>query len=206
MAVGRKVGNVRRVHGRQRAGAGSRQCSFIAIIIKGCRMVGFTGSRSLSGKFKSLVTLVVSSFANQQITVGCAQGADQFVRSTAPSCNVFYASSYLGPPAARLAQRSAALVRTVAASAHPLIIGFVTGPCPTGLQPAPQPSLCFAGFGSGTWAALALAAGLGVPVIAYWCANQPVNLPLTWGQWQPCTSAGHTGYCLQPAAVQLSLF
>jgi hypothetical protein len=169
-------------------------------------MVGFTGSRSLSINFKSLVAQIVSSFANQQIAAGCAQGADQFVRSAAPGCTVFYASSYAGPPAARLAQRSAALVRTVAASAHPLIVGFVTGPCPTGLQPAPQPSLCFAGFGSGTWATLALAAGLGVPVIVYWCTNQPVSLPANWGNWQPCTSAGHTGYCLQPAAVQLSLF
>ena len=67
------------------------------------------------------------------------------------------------PLAVRLASRSAALVSAVAASgAGRGFVGFVSSPCPAGLVPSPSPSACFSGFGSGSWASLALASGLGL--------------------------------------------
>lgn len=97
------------------------------------------------------------------------------------------------PLAGRLASRSAALVSAVAASGVGRgFVGFVSSPCPAGLGPSASPSACFSGFGSGSWGSLALAAGLGLPVVVF-----PVGaladlsaLPASWGSWSSLASSG----------------
>jgi hypothetical protein len=66
------------------------------------------------------------------------------------------------PPLTRaaFAARSARLVHWVAASSG-LLVAFPVGAAPAGLRPCTS----FAGFGSGTWGSVALAIGLGVPVL-----------------------------------------
>lgn len=176
-------------------------------------MVGFTGSRSLSPRFAPLVSRVVGAVlaSGQPVAVGCAAGADAFVRSAAGArARVFRASAFRQPGArwaAALVARSVALARAVAGSPSPALVGFVSIPCPAGLLPSPSPSACFCGLGSGTWATLALAAGLGVPVFAFLCGPSPSALPASWGQWLPVSSGPFAGaWQLQPAAAQPSLF
>ena len=170
-------------------------------------MVGFCGSRSLSRSFWPLVSRVVAGFAGQPCAVGCAAGADLAVRSAAPCARVFsVAGGQFGSGRAAFARRSSALVHAVFRSRSPLFVGFVCGPCPSGVVPAPSARACFCGGGSGSWASLALAAGLGVPVVVFWCASGPPALPAGWGSWVAASGGLVGGWRLVPGAVQSSLF
>ena len=150
-------------------------------------VVGFTGSRSLSSSFSCLVSRAVSSAVSsgRGVAVGCARGADGLVRHACPSASVFRVCGPCFPGA--LASRSVQLVRSVAASGPGCqLVGFVSAPCPAGLVPSRFSSSCFAGFGSGSWASIAFAAGLGVTVAVFWCCPGSPVLP-AWpgGRWVP---------------------
>ncbi|MCP4283907.1 MAG: hypothetical protein GY792_05585 [Gammaproteobacteria bacterium] len=162
-------------------------------------MVGFTGSRSLPRQWWPLVAGIVASHQHQPLIVGCASGADQAVRLAAPAAQVIEAASFSGTPVARLVKRSVAVVHAVTASPDPLMVGFAVGPCPAGIAPAR--SWRSGRPASGTWSTLALAAGLGVPVVVFWCRSARATLP-AWGQW----SAASGGWQLHPSAKQLDLF
>ena len=177
-------------------------------------LVGFTGSRTLPASWSSQVSAVVTSVqvSGRKMAVGCAAGADALVRDAAPGALVFSVSGgVFGSGRSAFARRSAALVQVVAGSgAGAGFVGFVAGPCPAGLVPSSSSSACFQGFGSGSWASLALAAGLGLPVIIFWCSSAPVSLPSSWGSWVPAAQAGPfaSGWRLAPTSgpVQQALF
>ena len=161
--------------------------------------VGFGGSRVLPPVFRPLVSACVRSVlaGGRGVSVGCAAGADAFVRSAAVSLGsrpaVFRASSFRGARVAALALRSAACVRFCAASGSGAgFVVFVSSPCPVGLRPAVS---WVSGFGSGSWASAALAAGLGLPVVVFplfpGCgAGAGVGLPPSWGRWVPAAASG----------------
>lgn len=114
------------------------------------------------------------------------------------------------PFAVALARRSAAMVSAVRASgAGAGVLGFLSRPCPahprTGklLLPAPSSTRCFAGFGSGTWATLAFAVGVGLPVVVFPCGLGRAALPSHWGgTWQAAAASGpwSLGYRFVPVA------
>ncbi len=169
-------------------------------------MVGFCGSRSLPGVFAGQVAAVVAAVApaGVPVAVGCAPGADSLVRSVCPSAVVFSAARFGSGPGA-FAARSAAMVRAVAASPSPVLVGFVSSACPAGIVPA-------AGWRSGaavsgSWSSLALGAGLGVSVGVVWCGPGPVVLP-TWagGAWGSRGVGGVSLFWWVPAALQPGLF
>jgi hypothetical protein len=118
------------------------------------------------------------------------------------------------PLVGRLASRSSALISAVAASgAGRGFVGFVSSPCPAGLGPSPSPSECFSGYGSGSWGSLALASGLGLPVVVFpveklASASPAIALPASWGSWAPLASSGSGsawsgGFRLVPASPAL---
>ncbi len=152
-------------------------------------LVGFCGSRSLGSSFAPLVSSCVSavSSAGRGGAVGCASGADAFVRRACSSAVVFSASSF-GSGRSAFARRSAALVSAVASSGAGCgLVAFVSSPCPAGLSPSSVASRCFAGFGSGSWASVAFAVGFGVPVVVFPCVPSGVSpssvLPAWSGSW-----------------------
>jgi hypothetical protein len=73
------------------------------------------------------------------------------------------------------------------------------------LVPSPSSSRCFSGLGSGSWATLALAVGLGVPCAVFLGSGSVpagFSVPSVW-----CArSVGGGWWVCQPHAVQLSLF
>jgi hypothetical protein len=157
--------------------------------------VGFCGSRLLPSASFPLITSVVASVlhSGRRVAVGCASGADLAVRLAAPRARVFHASSFPDlPPTAALVARSSSLVSFVAHSGSgAAFVGFVSsGPCPDGLRPSASSSACFAGFGSGSWASLAFAAGLRVPVLVFPIGWSPSLLPASWGSWAPAAGFG----------------
>ena len=171
--------------------------------------VGFSGSRSLSGgafaQCRSLAAAAASS--GVAVLVGCASGADAAARLGAGSAaQVFRAASFARPGvpfSAALVARSVAFVQALAASPAPCLVSFPAAACPFGLAPAARwPS----GFGSGSWASLALAVGLRVPVFVFLPAA--VLPPLSWGIWSRVTSGVLAGsWSLVPVVPpQLSLF
>lgn len=98
------------------------------------------------------------------------------------------AGGVFGSLRVRLARRSEALVRAVAASpGRRGLVAFVSSPCPLDVAPSAR----FAGRGSGSWGAVALAVGLGLPVVVFPCGLGPSALPGWWGgHWVPVASSG----------------
>lgn len=144
--------------------------------------VGFSGGRRLSAVFRPLVAGVASAVVagGRPVFVGCASGADRFVRSVAPSAVVFAVAPPLSPAA--FAARSVRLVRAVAGSGPAAgFVVFPSAPCPPGLLPSSRSSACFCGSGSGSWASAAFAVGLGLPVVVFPCGFSA--LP-PWGFWR----------------------
>jgi hypothetical protein len=175
-------------------------------------LVGFTGSRSLSGGWSPVVSAVVSAVVagGARPAVGCAAGADALVRAAAPGALVLRVR---GHRRSSFVARSVRLVRAVVAAPQPAgfpsFYAFVSGPCPAGIAPAPRWSS--GASPSGSWSTAALAAGLGLRLSVFWCAPGAPALP-SWapGSWAPGWSPAVPGrvvrsFVWQPAAVQLPL-
>lgn len=158
---------------------------------------------SFAGSVGSVVASVAASGLG--VAVGCASGADALVRSAAPGARVFRAAAF-GCGRAALVRRSVALVRAVSVSGRGArFFGFVVGPCPRSVSPSALSSACFCGGGSGSWASLAFAVGLGLPVVVFWCGSGAPVLPSWWGgAWSPVSVGGVSGFQFVPA--QLALF
>ncbi len=179
-------------------------------------MAAVSGSRSLPVRFSGLVGSVAQALAARfPLCVGCAAGADSFARSAVPSARVFSVASFRAAGlswGAALARRSVACVQAGAAAGGP-VAGFVSRPCPPAVRPSSSSSACFCGAGSGSWASLAFAAGLGAPVVVWWCGPGSPSLPSWWcGSWVPVSGpvAGVSlpagGWLFVPGSASLSLF
>jgi hypothetical protein len=146
-------------------------------------LVGFGGSRSLGPAWAGLVGRVVLavSRAGRGVAVCSGAGASAFVRSAFPSAVVF-SPSFAGRGA--LPARASACVRACAtAGPGSGWVAFVAGPCPAGIVPA---RLWRSGRpASGSWSEIALAVGLGLPVVVFWCAPCAPMLPAWGGSWVP---------------------
>ncbi len=185
--------------------------SFTAAL-RSASVVGVSGARAPLPASLSACRWALGQLAPSAVVVtGCASGVDACARALCPSARVLRVSAFGGIPAAR----SVAVVRAVAAGAGPggaLWLAFPAGPCPSGrvrgraLAPSRSASACFAGYGSGTWASLALAVGLGVPALAF--LPPGVAAPAGWGL-APCPAGAGPGGAwvgVRPVVVQASLF
>lgn len=168
--------------------------------------VGFSGSRRLAGpaalQAAHLAQAVETS--GSVVYVGDAAGADQAVRAVARDPRVFRVHV---PGPAGLVDRSASLVRALSVVPGSVLVGFPDCPCPPALCPAALPARCFCGLGSGTWASLALAVGLGVPVRVF--LPDSTLPPRTWGPWRLETAGPFDdswALDLSPRPAQLRLF
>lgn len=155
------------------------------------QVVVFSGSRRLSPIYRPLVQRVVEAVKadGRIILVGCANGADAFVREAALAAKVFQAVNY-GEGPGSFARRSIAMVTRAATRPGSGLIVFPGLPCPEGLLPSNRPAACFCGLGSGSWASAALAAGLGLSVVIFPCGFSA--LP-PWGEWRPTGSGVWAG-------------
>jgi hypothetical protein len=162
-------------------------------------VVGFSGSRSVVPE-RAVRSAVAVLPPGCRVLVGCAAGVDGFVRSLVPGAEVFAVSSgRWGRGRGAFAGRSAAVVRAVAAAGG-VWVSFPSGACPVGLVPSSSQSSCFGGFGSGSWASAAFAAGLGVPVLLWLPPGVPVP-----GGWGFVAGGAGGGWFLLVPPVQLSL-
>jgi hypothetical protein len=136
---------------------------------------GFSGSRSVvSPGCSVLAGLLRGRYFSG--AVGCARGVDSFFSQAFPFLPVCSASAF-GSGRSSFARRSIWVVESVARSSG-LWCSFPASQCPSGLVPSGQSSRCFSGFGSGSWASLAYAAGLGCPCLVFLPAG--VAFPVSW--------------------------
>jgi hypothetical protein len=174
--------------------------SAVSELLSSAPAVGFSGSRSVVPAACAEVVPAVSS----PVFVGCARGVDAAFRAAFPSARVFSAASF-GSGRGSFAARSSALVRALHLSGGVLVSFPSPGSFPSGLVPSPSSSRCFSGLGSGSWATLALAVGLGVPCAVFLGSGSVpagFSVPSVW-----CArSVGGGWWVCQPRAVQLSLF
>jgi hypothetical protein len=170
--------------------------------VSGFSVVGFSGSRSLLPCSVSALRFVAGLVSpSASVSVGCARGADALARSLFPLARVFsVASGCFGPGRGAFAARSIACVRSVAPAG--LWVSFPSGPCPAGLLPSSSSSRCFSGLGSGSWASLALAAGLGAACLVF----LPPGVPCPAGFGLRSLGGGWWFRPSAPSASQLSLF
>ncbi|MBP5977034.1 hypothetical protein HW132_31020 [Brasilonema sp. CT11] len=179
-------------------------------------VVGFSGARRAPDWSLDAMSSAASSVSSGcSVRVGCANGVDLFFRdlplavSSAyrfPRAQVF---SVAGHHRSDFAARSIACVKSVADDAG-LWVCFPSSACPPSLIPSSRSSRCFYGSGSGTWASLALAVGLGVPCLVY---LGELSLPVGWsispvagcpGWFSSGLAAG--SLVASSPVVQLSLF
>jgi len=150
----------------------------------GVIMHGFSGSRSLGQKEGAQAVTVLRQLGYQKVpvAVGCAKGLDSVVRANAVKfgcpLSVFTAESQCPR---HLVARSVSMVQAVALSTSPVLLGWPGRPCPAQVKPSPIPSRNFCGGGSGTWASLSLAAGLGCTVVVFGVLH--AHLPPSLGKW-----------------------
>lgn len=160
--------------------------------------VGFSGSRSPSGLIPAAVisAAVAAVPSSVPVSVGCQRGVDAFVRAACDRARVFQAIDF-GSGRGAYAARSVACVRSIAIAGG-LWVAFPVAACPDGLMPSSSSSRCFSGTGSGTWASLAFAVGLGVRSLLW----LPRGIsPPPWG----FEELGGGWYFFSPVS-QLSLF
>ena len=140
--------------------------SAVSAVLASASLVGFSGSRSVVPPSAVCASLFRCVPASASVSVGCARGFDLAVRAAFPSALVWSASSF-GVGRGAFARRSAAFVRSLSACPSSVLVSAPAVPCPAGLVPSRSSSRCFAGFGSGSWAGVAFAVGLGVPVALF---------------------------------------
>lgn len=147
---------------------------------------GFSGSRSVS-KITTQKVAAISAVCSKlgSVLVGCASGTDQAVRVSVPSALVFRVGR------GAFAARSIKFVRALSCSSAPVLVSFPSSSCPSGVPASKNPSLCFCGLGSGSWATLGFAVGLGVPVHVFLPSG--VSPPQSWGSWSFVQSGLFTG-------------
>ena len=164
----------------------------VASAVESVSVVGFSGSRAVAPP-AALVSAVAGLVpASAAVSVGCAGGVDAAFRSVfGARASVFRVSAF-GAGRGAFAARSVACVRSCVGGVW---LSFPAGPCPAGVVPSLSPSACFSGLGSGSWASLAFAVGLGV---SSFCWLPPgVSAP----SWLVAVGGGW----FAPAAAQLSL-
>jgi len=152
-------------------------------------VIGFSGSRNKVSKIAARYIHTLAGSFLGSVLVGCAAGVDLTVRLAFPTALVFQSASYQPH---HLVKRSTKLVQSLKSSGG-ILVAFPSVGCPSGVLP----SKVFSGKGSGTWGTIALAVGLGVPVLVY--APMAPVLP---GLLQVAGSPGWYSFC----PVQLSLF
>ena len=170
--------------------------SSVVSALSSASAVGFSGSRSVVPSCFPAVVAAVPTGAS--VFVGCARGVDSAARVAFPGARVFAASSF-GVGRGSFAARSVAFVRALL-SAGGLLLSFPSSACPVGLVPSASSSRCFCGAGSGSWASLAFAVGLGVPCLVF----SPAGVPASWGL--SSLGSGWFSFVPAPVPVQLSLF
>ncbi len=186
--------------------------SSLSRLLSSAAVVGVSGSRAPSPASRYACRWALRQLApSAHIVTGCAAGVDTLARALCPAARVVRASAFAAShPRGALAARSVAVVRAVASApggaASALWLAFPGGPCPAGVLPSPSGSACFSGAGSGTWASLALAVGLGVPALVFLPAG--VAPPAGWPLVSVPGCAGPRGAWLRfwPAVVQSALF
>ena len=144
-------------------------------VVGGFSFFGFSGSRSVvSSGCSVLAGLLRGRFFSG--VVGCARGVDSFFASSFPGLSVCSASAF-GSGRSSFARRSIWVVESVARSSG-LWCSFPACQCPSGLVPSGRSSRCFSGSGSGSWASLAYACGLGCACLVFLPAG--VAFPPGW--------------------------
>ncbi len=174
--------------------------SKVSRVLASAAVVGFSGSRSVPcAESAAAVRLAVAAVpAGVPVVVGCAAGVDELVRSLCPRARVFWVAEVGFSGRGAFARRSQLCVEFVAATGG-VWVSFPASACPAGLLPSASAARCFSGFGSGSWASLSYAAGLGVACLLF--LPPGVEPPAGWG----FVAGGGGWFFREAAAVQLSL-
>lgn len=150
-------------------------------------VIGISGNRSFVPV--ELRRFVRDLRNNSTVYVGDGNGVDKYVRENIKGCRVFEVEPPKTP--GMFAARSIRFVDALRED-EGCLVSFPKVECPNkGLIPSPNSSACFNGSGSGSWATLAYAIGVGVPCVVFlgrvhnpWVELEPTNTP-GWYKYEP---------------------
>ena len=152
-------------------------------------VVAFAGSRSV---VSPLVTPAVRAVlaSGRSLVVGDAAGVDAAVAAVAGAAAQVVACGAGGRWAPAVRTR-AVVAAALAGGPGSALVAFPAGPCPEVCRPVPGAALSgrVTGGGSGSWLAVALAVGAGLPVVVFLPAGVA---PPAWpgGSWVPAAASG----------------
>lgn len=131
-------------------------------VLKNYSRFVFAGSRSYQPSVFAAHDAVKALPYAATVSVGDAKGVDAEVKAAYPAATVYRVES---PSAGKFAfaKRTQALIQAQPYPAATLLCAFPSGPCPHIVQVSSR----FAGGGSGTWGAVALALHRGMAVIVF---------------------------------------
>ena len=161
---------------------------------------GFVGRRSGVG-VAAAAAVVQALPPSAAVFATCGRGVPA-VAAAVPGAFVFQASSppwSALPPRRRFAARAAAFVRGLAAAPAPLLLAWPGCPLPWHLSWSRR---SWQSCGSGSWSEVALAVGLGAPVVVFGVGQLSPAA-------RPVVVAGFSGWLLELAAAaahQVGLF
>lgn len=132
----------------------------------GFSSVGVAGARSGVGAAAAGQLAAAAAAAGAVVFTTCGRGAPAAAAGV-PGARVWRVSSPQFTPLpvrARFAARASAFVRALAAAPAPVLLAWPSCPAPAGLRAGLR---SWQSCGSGTWSEVALAFGLGVPVVVF---------------------------------------
>ena len=173
----------------------------IAPAWQGFQAIAFSGSRSAGPAVLSVVRQLARAVSSYGVPVfaGDAAGVDAAAAQGVSRSHGGDLRRYVAASRApwALARRSAQMVRELSHVPSAALVAAPCRPCPAGLSPSARSRECFAGFGSGTWASVALAAGLGLRVFVLH-AGAPSGLPAWPRGWHPVRLGEFPAWALSP--------
>ena len=133
------------------------------------RSVGFAAWRrspaSVRARAASLASLAVGRGASLFVPAPAGpvpSVASAVLAAVGPDPVSLFSASFSGPGS--LPARAAAALRALAGAPDPVLLAWPGRPCPAALS---APSASWPSCGSGSWSEVALALGLGIPVILF---------------------------------------
>ncbi len=151
----------------------------VVVMLSSYSSFGFGGSRSASPSCLAEARRILSALPpSAQIVTTCGRGVPSLAAAR-PGAVVFRASDLPSLGRAAFAARASAAVRHLARQPRPLFVCFPARPAPAPIRPGLR---SWQSCGSGSWSEVALAAGLGVPVLVFLPAG--IQPPASLGAWQ----------------------
>jgi hypothetical protein len=135
--------------------------------LKKYKSFGVGGSRQPSEFAAAAAREVIALLPSVSVASDCS-GVSAMAAQAHPSARVFSVADYRAQAGrGAIVARNVAMISALAQMPNPCWVCIPSKPCPSGLRPTARASQAWNGSGSGSWAEIAYALGLGIPCLVW---------------------------------------